>query len=166
MLEAQAAQDHGPDFSFARPSYVNATPSTPGRKYFFRSTWRVDIPKNTPPEEGVRDALLEIWSALKDADRRLLIYPWHQSAYGRYKALSDTSKFPKKKETLIRYFKDAYFGCDLSDEELGKQTSGFFNSPKNRTRIGFWKNPLQFEDTVEIGWLFHSTPGMNVDNPR
>jgi hypothetical protein len=110
---------------------------------FFWCTWRVDIPKNTSPEEGVKDAILEIWSALKDADRRLLTYPWHQSAYGRYKSLSDTSKFPKKKETLIRYFKDAYFRphpgqmyirvnirCDLSDEELGKQTSGFFNSKK------------------------------------
>jgi hypothetical protein len=53
-------------------------------------------------------------------------------------------------------------GCDLTAEELGKQTSGFFNSTKNRSRIGFWRNPLQFEETVEIGWLFHSTPGMNA----
>jgi hypothetical protein len=76
---------------------------------------------------------------------------------------------------MIRYFKDAYFrphagpmyirvyiGCNLSDEELGKSTSGFFYSMKNRTRIGFWKNPLQFEEVVEIGWLFHSTPGMDA----
>jgi hypothetical protein len=54
-----------------------------------------------------------------------------------------------------------YIGSELSDEELGKRTDAFFNSPKNRTRVGFWKNDLQFEDTVEIGWLFHSTPGMN-----
>jgi hypothetical protein len=89
--------------------------------------------------------------------------------------LSDTSKFPKKKDTMVRYFKDAYFrphagpmyirvyfGSDLSEEELGKSTSGFFNSQKNRTRIGFWVNSLQFEDTVEVGWLFHSTPGMDA----
>jgi hypothetical protein len=76
---------------------------------------------------------------------------------------------------LIRYFKDAYFrphagpmyirvyiGSDLTVEELGKQTSGFFNSQKNRSRIGFWKNPLAFKDIVEIGWLFHSTTGMNA----
>jgi hypothetical protein len=163
MPDAQGTQDQGPDFSFTRPVYVNVNvpPPTPGRKNSFRCTWRVDIPKNSSPEEGVKDAILEISSALKDADRRLLIYPWHQSANSRYKALSGTSKFPKKKETLIRYFKDAYFrphpgpmyirvniGCDLSDKELGKQTSGVFNSPKNRTRIGFWKNSLLFEDTV------------------
>jgi hypothetical protein len=164
-----------PDFSFSRPIYLDPPPPSPARKHFYRCTWRIDIPKNTAPEEGVRDAILEIWSALKDADRRFIIYPWHQSAQGRYKALSDTSKFPKKKDTMVRYFKDAYFrphagpmyirvyfGSDLSEEELGKSTSGFFNSQKNRTRIGFWVNSLQFEDTVEVGWLFHSTPGMDA----
>jgi hypothetical protein len=55
-----------------------------------------------------------------------------------------------------------YIGSDLSNEDLGKLTSGFFNSAKNRTRIGFWINSLQFEDIVEIGWLFHSTPGMDA----
>jgi hypothetical protein len=109
MQDAQAMQDQGPDFSFTRTVYINAPSPTPGRKNFFRCTWRVNIPKNTSPEEGVKDAILEIWSALKDANRRLLIYPWHQSAYGLYKALLDTSKLPKKKETLIRYFKDAHF---------------------------------------------------------
>jgi hypothetical protein len=175
MPDAQAPVQHEPDFSFTRPTYSDPILPSPARKNFFRCTWRVDTPKNTAPEEGVRDAILEIWSALKDADRRLIIYPWHQLAHGHYKALSDTSKFPKKKDTMIRYFKDAYFrphagpmyirvyiGCDLSDEELGKLTSGFFNSLKNRTRIGFWKNPLQFEEIVEIGWLFHSTPGMDA----
>jgi hypothetical protein len=34
MPDAQAMQDQGPDFSFMRPVYVNATPSTPGRKIF------------------------------------------------------------------------------------------------------------------------------------
>jgi hypothetical protein len=154
MPDAQPPAPREPDFSFTRPVYLDAKPPSPARKNYFRCTWRIDIPKNTAPEEGVRDAILEIWSALKDADRRLIIYPWNLSAQGRYKALSDTSKFPKKKDTMIRYFKDAYFrpqagpmyirvyiGCDLSDEELGKSTSGFFYSAKNRTRIGFWKNP-------------------------
>jgi hypothetical protein len=71
-----------PDFSFSRPIYMNQRPRSPARKHFFWCTWRVDIPKNSPPEEGVRDAILEIWSALKDADHRLIIYPWHQSTHG------------------------------------------------------------------------------------
>jgi hypothetical protein len=82
MSDAQASSNQGPDFSFSRPVYLDPTPHSPGRKNFFRCTWRVDIPKNTPPEEGVNDAILEIWSALKEADRRLVIYPWHQSSYG------------------------------------------------------------------------------------
>jgi hypothetical protein len=48
-------------------------------------------------------------------------------------------------------------------EELGKQTSGFFNSLKNRSHVGFWINPLQYEEIIKIGWLFYSTPGMNAD---
>jgi hypothetical protein len=101
MMDAQPEKKDEPDFSFTRPTYSDAIPPSPSRKNFFRCTWRVDIPKNTPPEEGLRDAILEVWSALRDADRRLLIYPWHQAAHGRYKALSDVSKFPKKK---IRWF--------------------------------------------------------------
>jgi hypothetical protein len=176
MPDAQVQAPLEPDFSFARPQYLAPNPPTPVRKQFFRCTWRVDIPKNTSPEEGLRDAILEIWSVLKEADRRVIIYPWHQSAHGRCKALSDMSKFPKKKETLIRCFKDAYFrphsgpmyirvylGCDLTEDELGKQTSGFFNSQKNRLRVGFWINSFQFKETVKVGWLFHSTPGMNAN---
>jgi hypothetical protein len=109
MPDAQLPVQHEPDFSFTCLTYSVPIPPSPARKNFFRCTWCVDIPKNTAPEEGVRDAILEIWSVLKDADRRLIIYPWHQSAHGRYKALSDTSKFPKRKDTMNQYFKDAYF---------------------------------------------------------
>jgi hypothetical protein len=56
-----------------------------------------------------------------------------------------------------------YLGCDLTEDELGKQTSGFFNSQKNRLRVGFWINSFQFKETVKVGWLFHSTPGMNAN---
>jgi hypothetical protein len=68
MPDAQPPAPSEPDFSFTRPVYSDPIPPSPARKNFFRCTWRVDIPKNTVPEEGVRDAILEIWSALKDAD--------------------------------------------------------------------------------------------------
>jgi hypothetical protein len=75
MPDAQITQvQHEPDFSFTRPTYSEPVLPTPLRKNFFRCTWRVDIPKYTSPEEGVCDTILEIWSALKDADRRLLIH--------------------------------------------------------------------------------------------
>jgi hypothetical protein len=31
-------------------------------------------------------------------------------------------------------------------------------------RVGVWKNATPFEDVVEIGWLFRSTPGMSAEN--
>jgi hypothetical protein len=54
-------------------------------------------------------------------------------------------------------------GSDLTDEGLGKSTSGFFSLQKNRLCIGFWRTPLLFEETIKKSWLFHSTPGMNAD---
>jgi hypothetical protein len=54
-------------------------------------------------------------------------------------------------------------GMSISNEELGIRTQYFFGSSNNRTRVAIWKNHLQFEDTVEIGWLFRSTPGMSPD---
>jgi hypothetical protein len=83
MSDAQESPvQREPDFSFSHPIYSDPRPPSPARKNFFWCTWQVDIPKNTATEEGVRDAILEIWSALKDADRLLIIYPWHQSAHG------------------------------------------------------------------------------------
>jgi hypothetical protein len=64
-----------PDFSFTRPTYLPPSPPSPSRKQFFQCAWRINIPKNTLPKEGLRDAILEIWSVLKDADRCLIIYP-------------------------------------------------------------------------------------------
>jgi hypothetical protein len=110
---------------------------------------------------------------LKEADDKLLIYPWKARNLGKYKALSGPSKLPATKEGINRYFPDAYFrphpgsmwlrvylGSVLPEEELGGRTQYFFGTQKNRKRVGFWKNGIQFEDTIEIGWLYRSTPGM------
>jgi hypothetical protein len=59
----------------------------------------------------------------------------------------------------VRVFK----GSTISEEELGTRTQYFFGAHNNRTRVAVWKNHLQFDDTVEIGWLFRSTPGMSPD---
>lgn len=114
-----------------------------------------------------------MWSVLKGADEKLIVYPWRQRNHGKYKALSSVKKLPDTKEGINRYFPDAYFrpqpgsmflnayiGTTMSEEELGKKIHPFFGATRNRQRVGFWKNHLQFEDTTEIGWLFRSTPGM------
>jgi hypothetical protein len=55
-------------------------------------------------------------------------------------------------------------GTSISLEELGLQTQFFFGTKANSKRVGFWKNSIPFEDVVEIGWLFRSTPGMSAEN--
>jgi hypothetical protein len=103
--------------------------------------------------------------------KKLIIYPWRMRDQAKQKALLGPSKLPTTKEGIARYFADAYFrphqgsmyirafiGSTISEEELGNSTHYFFGANKNRQRIGFWKNYLQFEDTIETGWLFRSTP--------
>jgi hypothetical protein len=57
---------------------------------------------------------------------------------------------------------NVYLGSSISYEELYKETQFFFGVKQNRSRVAFWLNELQFERTVEIGWLYRSTPGMSA----
>jgi hypothetical protein len=163
-----------------RPIYPQLPVPTPKRHFLQRATWRIEIPKITEsPEKNLIEGINEIWSILKEADDKLLIYPWKARNFGKYKALSGPTKLPETKESINRYFPDAYFrphpgsiwlrvyiGSVLSDEELGSRTHYFFGTQKNKKRVGFWKNGIQFEDTIEIGWLYRSTPGMSAQSIR
>jgi hypothetical protein len=126
------------------------------------------------PVQGLVDGISEIWNVLKGIDDKLILYPWRQTNHGRYKALSGPSKIPNTKEGINRYFPDAYFrphpgpmylnlylGSTFSFEDLSKETQFFFGVKQNRNRVAFWHNELQFENIVEIGWLYRSTPGMS-----
>jgi hypothetical protein len=160
-----------------RPVYPAIPDPSPKRPYFSRYSWRIDIPQGAEsPTKGLTEAISEIWTVLKEADDKILIYPWKMEDHGRHKPLTNPTKLPSTKEGITRYFKDAYFrphpgsmyikvflGISLSHEELGKQTQHFFGTVKNRTRVGMWKSNLQYEDVVDIGWLFRSTPGMSSD---
>jgi hypothetical protein len=49
----------------------------------------------------------------------------------------------------------------MSFKDLNKETQFFFGAKQNQSRVAFWINELQFENTVEIWWLYRSTPGMS-----
>jgi hypothetical protein len=160
-----------------RPVYPVIPDPSPKRPYFSRYSWRIDILQGADsPTKGLTEAISEIWNVLKEADDKILIYPWKMEDHGRHKPLTNPTKLPSTKEGITRYFKDAYFrphpgsmyikvflGISLTHEELGKQTQHFFGTVKNQTRVGMWKSNLQFEDVVDIGWLFRSTPGMSPE---
>jgi hypothetical protein len=173
---APSTQRHDPltELACKKPSYTEIPDPSPKRPYFYRATWRIHISdKAETPEKGFLDGITEVWSVLKGADEKLIVYPWRQRNHGKYKALSSPKKLPDTKEGINRYFPDAYFrpqpgsmylrvymGTLLSEEDLGRKIHSFFGATRNRQRVGFWKNHLQFEDTTEIGWLYRSTPGM------
>jgi hypothetical protein len=160
-----------------RPVYPPIPEPSPKRAFFSRYTWRIDIPSNAEsPQKAFSQAVLEIWNVLKEADDKLIIYPWRLRDHGQHKPLTNPSKLPSSKEGITRYFRDAYFrphpgpmyvkvymGYSLSDSDLGKQTQHFFGTTNNKNRVGFWKSQLQFEDVVTIGWLYRSTPGMSPE---
>jgi hypothetical protein len=160
-----------------RPVYPVIPDPSPKRPYFSRYSWRIDIPQGAEsPAKGLAQAITEIWTVLREVDEKILIYPWKMADHGRHKPLTNPDKLPTTREGISRYFKDAYFrphpgpmyikvflGMSTSHEELGKQTQHFFGTVKNKTRVGMWKSTLQFEDVVDIGWLFRSTPGMSPE---
>jgi hypothetical protein len=174
--QPNSAHDPLTELAQKRPVYLKLPGPSPRRPFFQRTTWKIEISeKMESPQQGLVDAINEIWIILKEADDKLIIYPWRQFNHGKYKALTGPSKLPATKEAINRYFPDAYFrphpgnmylrayiGTSITEEELGLRTQYFFGANANRTRVGFWKNVLQFEDTVEIGWLFRSTPGMSA----
>jgi hypothetical protein len=171
---ASGARDPLTELATKRPIYPQLPAPSPSRPFSQRFSWRIDIPKAETPAAALIDGISEIWTVLKEADEKLIIYPWKAKNFAKFKALSGPSKFQNAtKEFINRYFPDAYFrpqpgtmylnvyiGTSISYEELGKRTQYFFGSNSNRTRIGIWKNAIPFEDVVEIGWLFRSTPGM------
>jgi hypothetical protein len=139
-------------------------------------SWRIDIPKADTPALALIEGISEVWSVLKEADEKLIIYPWKARNFTRFKPLSGPSKLQNaNKEFINRYFPDAYFrpqpgtmflnvyiGTSISLDELGLRTQFFFGTKPNMKRVGVWKNSIPFEDVVEIGWLFRSTPGMST----
>jgi hypothetical protein len=160
-----------------RPTYPKIPDPSPKRPFFSRYTWRIDIPANVEtPQKGFVQAVLEIWTVLKEADDKLILYPWRMRDHGQHKPLTNPAKIPGSKDGITRYFRDAYFrphpgpmyikvfmGYSLPDAELGKQTQHFFGTTNNKNRVGMWKSQLQFEDVVTIGWLYRSTPGMSPE---
>jgi hypothetical protein len=174
---ARPERDPLTELATKRPIYSTLPEPTPCRPFRQRVSWRIDIPKADTPALALIEGISEIWSVLKEADEKLIIYPWKAKNFTKFKALSGPSKLQKAtKEFLNRYFPEAYFrpqpgsmylnvyiGASVAYEELGKRTQYFFGTNSNRIRVGMWKNSLPFEDVVEIGWLFRSTPGMSAE---
>lgn len=84
-----------------RPVYPKLPDPSPRRPFVQRTSWRIDISnKMESPQQGLIDAISEIWSILKDADDKLIIYPWRLRNHGQYKALSGPSKLPSTKDGI------------------------------------------------------------------
>jgi hypothetical protein len=175
---ARPSRDPLTELAAKRPVYPSFPEPTPRRSFVQRMTWRIDIPKADIPANALVKGITEVWSVIKEADDKMIVYPWKARNFAKFKALSGPSKLQNNtKEFINRYFPDAYFcpqpgsmylnvyiGTSISQEELGLRTQHFFGTKTNHTRVAFWKNSIPFKDVVEIGWLFRSTPGMSAEH--
>jgi hypothetical protein len=119
-------------------------------------TWCIDIPKADTPANVLMEGITEVWSIIKEADDKMIVYPWKARNFSRFKALSGPSKLQNNtKEFINRYFVDAYFcpqpgtmylnvyiGTSISQEELGMHTQHFFSTKTNCSKLPFGKTPF------------------------
>jgi hypothetical protein len=160
-----------------RPVYQKFPDPMPRRPFSQCTIWRIDIPSKTDsPQQALIEALTEIWSILKEADDKMIIYPWVYATMGSIKPFQALLNYPQPRKVSINILQmlifrphpgnmyvRAFIEASISEAELGIRTQYFFGAKNNRSRVVVWKNHLQFKDTVEIGWLFHSTPGMSPE---
>jgi hypothetical protein len=136
----QQQRDSLTELATKRPTYPMLPVPTPRRSFFQRVSWRIDIPKADTPALALIEGISEVWSVLKEADEKLIVYPWKAKNIKKFKALSGPSKLQNAtKEYINRYFPDAYFrpqsgpmylnayiGSSIPYDELGKRTQYFF----------------------------------------
>lgn len=150
---------------------------SPQSEHYGRYTWRVHAPASDSPILSLVAAIKEIWEVLLAADPTLVIYPWaEQAASNPSKAMFNPDLCPKTTRDLLPYFHKAFprlkggtfyiqvrMGHTVAPSELHRATAHFFDLPDNKYRVGYWYRSLQYDSTVEIGWLLGSTSTMSPE---
>jgi hypothetical protein len=64
-------------------------------------TWCIDIPKADTPANVLMEGITEVWSIIKEADDKMIVYPWKARNFSRFKALSGPSKLQNNTKEFI-----------------------------------------------------------------
>jgi hypothetical protein len=101
-METEEDDDEGYDV-VGRMSKVYPKPK-PSRKHMIRYDLKVDVvpSKATEPLATLSSALLAFWTKLKDADKKLVIYPWKDGSIAA--PLQKIKDMPEKLPDVARFF--------------------------------------------------------------
>ena len=144
----------------------------PARKHMFRYDIKLDVAPCEAKDSlaALSKVLLDIWTVLRDADKKLVIYPWKEGS--TFPPLQKTKEMPTTLPDIARYFARAfprktggtmyvsvYLGHENPFKKLHDEVSWWFTSHG----FGWYLKALQCERSRCIGWLLYSTSDMDKE---
>ena len=142
----------------------------PKRKYICRYDIKLSVPPCEAPEAltELSKVLVSIWTVLREADKKLVIYPWKDGS--TYAPLQKIKDMPTLLPDIGRYFNRAfprklggtiyismYLGHEKTFKTLQDELAWWFGNHG----YGWYIKPLQCERSICIGWLLYSTLDMD-----
>ena len=170
-VEMEEAEDDDGFDLFGPLSKVYPKPK-PARKHMFRYDIKLDVAPCEAKDSlsALSKVLLDIWTALRDADKKLVIYPWKEGS--SFPPLQKTKEMPTTLPDIARYFDRAfprkaggttyvsvYLGHEKAFNKLHEEVSWWFTNHG----FGWYLKALQCERSMCIGWLLYSTLDMDKD---
>jgi hypothetical protein len=144
----------------------------PARKHMFRYDIKLDVAPCEAKDSlaALSKVLVEVGTALRDADKKLVIYPWKEGSTAP--PLQKTKEMPTTLPDIARYFDRAfprkaggttyvsvYLGHEKSFKKLHEEVSWWFSNHG----FGWYLKALQCERSMCIGWLLYSTLDMDKE---
>ena len=147
----------------------------PLRKWSARYDLKLLLPPTEPAQalEALKGVLREVWTVLKEADKKMVIYPWSNNAESRiFSGLKKVEELPETLSGIQEYFNRAfprkqggtiYVSVFLGHEKTFKEMSTDYGWWFSGHNCGWYLKALQCEKSVVIGWLLYSTIDMDRD---
>ena len=121
--------------------------------------------------KALKMVMIDVWQTLKEADKRLVIYPWSNNKESKHlPSLKKADKLPSKVPVIQEYFNRAFprkaggtmyvqvfLGHDRPFKELHSEIDWWLA----QQGYGWYQKALQCEQSVVIGWLLYLTIDMD-----
>ena len=147
----------------------------PLRKNAVRYDLQLRVPPTDPAQalDALKGVLLSVWKILKEADKKLVLYPWSNSEESRnLPGLTKIDEMPGTLSGIQAYFDRAFprkqggviyvsvfLGHDRSFKDMMSDYRWWFLGQG----FGWYVKALQCEKSIVIGWLLYSTIDMDKE---
>ena len=143
----------------------------PLRKVAARYDFKLILPPTEPAYalDALKGVLSEAWSILKEADKKMVIYPWNNESR-KLPGLTKVEELPDSLSEIQEYFNRAFprkqggalyvsvfLGHEQSFADMSRNFGWWFKGQGG----GWYLKALQCEKSSVIGWLLYSTQEMD-----